>query len=187
MDTWVWILIAVVVIIAVVAGAMCFAQRYRRRRALRERFGPEYDRSVDSSRSRRKAEGELAERAKRREKVEIRPLPDDARKLYVARWNEIQGRFVDRPQVAVVEADDLVTQVMRDRGYPVDDFESQSELVSVDHPEVVHNYRDAHGTYTKTTTGEATTEDLRRAVIAYRALFEELVTDGARSGEHTPS
>jgi hypothetical protein len=83
----------------------------------------------------------------------------------------------------VVEADDLVSQVMRDRGYPVDDFESQSELVSVDHPEVVQNYRTAHGIYTKTTSGEASTEDLRRAVVAYRALFDELVTNGARSDE----
>jgi hypothetical protein len=187
MDTWVWILIAVVVIIAVVAGALWFAQRYRRQRALRERFGPEYDRSVESAGSRRKAEGDLAGRAERRDELDIRPLSRAARQRYAAQWNEIQGRFVDRPEVAVVEADDLVTQVMRDRGYPVDDFESQSKLVSVDHPDVVRNYRDAHGIYTKSTTGEATTEDLRRAVIAYRGLFEELVTDGARSGEHTPS
>jgi hypothetical protein len=187
MDTWVWILIAVVVILAIVAGALWFAQRYRRRRALRERFGPEYDRSVESAKSRRKAEGELAERTERRESLEIRPLPPDSRGRYVARWNEIEGRFIDRPQVSVVEADDLVTQVMSDRGYPVDDFESQSELVSVDHPDLVDKYRAAHGIYTKTTTGEATTEDLRRAVIAYRALFEELVTSGAHTGKHTRS
>jgi hypothetical protein len=84
-----------------------------------------------------------------------------------------------------VEADDLITHVMADRGYLVDDFESQSELVSVDHPQLVQSYRDAHGIYTKTTTGEASTEDLRRAVIAYRALFEELLTNGDRSDDHT--
>jgi hypothetical protein len=187
MDAWVWILIVVVAIAAVAAVAYWFTQRYRRRRALRERFGPEYDRSVDSSKSRRKAEGQLAERAERREKLDIRPLPDDARARYLARWNEIQGRFVDRPQVAVVEADDLVTQVMRDRGYPVDDFESQSDLVSVDHPHIVQKYRVAHGIYTRATNGETSTEDLRRAVVAYRDLFEELATDRARSGEHSRS
>ena len=86
-----------------------------------------------------------------------------------------------------MEADDLTTHVMADRGYPVEDFELQSELVSVDHPDLVQNYRDAHGIYTKTTTGEASTEDLRRAVIAYRALFEELITDGNRSDNHARS
>ena len=187
MTAWLWVLIIIVAIVAIVAGAMWFAQRYRRRRALRERFGTEYDRTVGSVKSRRKAEGELAGRAERREELDIRRLAQAARERYVAQWSELQSRFVDRPQVAVVEADDLVSQVMRDRGYPVDDFESQSQLVSVDHPDVVQSYRTAHGIYTKTTSGEASTEDLRRAVVAYRALFDKLVTDGTGSGEHTGS
>ena len=187
MDAWVWILIAVAAIVLIVAAALWFTMRYRRRRALRERFGSEYDRTIGAVKSRRKAEGELAGRTERRETLEIQPLTEEARELYAVQWSEIQGRFVDRPQVAVVEADDLVTHVMRDRGYPVDDFESQSELVSVDHPDVVQNYRAAHDVYTKATTGEASTEDLRQAVVSYRALFEELVTDGTRSEGRTSS
>ncbi len=176
MDAWVWILIVVAAVVVVVALASWFAQRRRRRRMLHDRFGPEYDRSLESARSRRKAEGELAGRAKQ-----------PARDRYAAQWSELQTRFVDVPQVAVAEADELTTQVMRDRGYPVDDFESQSEMVSVDHPDVVQNYRTGHDIYTKTTRGEASTEDLRKAVVAYRALFEELVTDGERADEHARS
>ncbi len=187
MDAWVWILIVVAAVVVVVALASWFAQRRRRRRMLHDRFGPEYDRSLESARSRRKAEGELAGRAKQRDKLDIRPLSKAARERYAAQWSELQTRFVDVPQVAVAEADELTTQVMRDRGYPVDDFESQSEMVSVDHPDVVQNYRTGHDIYTKTTRGEASTEDLRKAVVAYRALFEELVTDGERADEHARS
>jgi hypothetical protein len=183
MDAWVWIVIAAAAVVVLAVVVFLVARRRRQRRELRDWFGPEYDRSVDSARSRRRAEGELADRAERREQLEIRPLTQAAQARYTAQWNELQRRFVDRPQVAVVEADDLVTQVMRDRGYPVEDFEAQSEVVSVDHPDVVQNYRDAHGIYTRTTSGEATTEDLRRAVMAYRVLFERLVTDGTRRGD----
>jgi hypothetical protein len=179
MDAWIWIVIVAAAVVVLAAIAFWSVRRQRQKRELREWFGPEYDRSVKSARSRRRAEGELAGRAQRRQELEIRPLTSAARARYASQWNELQVRFVDRPQVAVVEADDLITHVMRDRGYPVEDFESQSEIVSVDHPDVVQNYRDAHGIYTKTTTGEASTEDLRQAVIAYRVLFEELVTDGA--------
>jgi hypothetical protein len=186
-DAWVWILIVVVAVVVIVACASWIAVRRRRRRMLHERFGPEYDRSLESARSRREAESELAGRAKQRDELEIRPLSEGARDRYAAQWSELQGRFVDVPQVAVVEAEELTKQVMRDRGYPVDDFESQSDLVSVDHPDVVQNYRNGHDIYMKTTTGEATTEDLRRAVVAYRALFEELMTDGERVDEQTRS
>jgi hypothetical protein len=180
MDVWVWILIAVVAFVVLAGIAVFFAQRQRRRRALRARFGPEYGRRVESASSRRKAETELAGRARRRDKLDIRPLSEAARQRYAAQWDELQGRFVDRPMVAVVDADELVSQVMRERGYPVDEFESQSELISVDHPDVVQNYRTGHAIYAKTTTGEASTEDLRRAVVSYRDLFEELLAeDGA--------
>jgi hypothetical protein len=183
MDTWVWVVIVAAAILVLAAVVFWFVRRRRERRELRDWFGPEYRRTVESARSRRRAEGELAGRTERRRRLQIRPLTQAAQARYGAQWNELQRRFVDRPQVAVVEADDLITQVMRDRGYPVDDFEAQSELVSVDHPDVVQNYREAHGIYTRTTSGEASTEDLRRAVIAYRVLFEELVTDGARSDD----
>jgi hypothetical protein len=180
MDAWVWILIAVVAFLVIVGIAVFVARRNRRRRTLRARFGPEYVRRIDAASSRRKAEAELADRADRRDKLDIRPLTEAARQRYAAQWAELQGRFVDRPVVAVVDADELVAQVMRDRGYPVDDFESQSELISVDHPDVVQNYRTGHAIHAKTTTGEASTEELRQAVVSYRALFEELLAeDGA--------
>jgi hypothetical protein len=185
MDTWVWVVIVVAAVVLLLACVFWVIRRLRERRSLRDWFGPEYDRRVKSARSRRKAEGDLAKRAERRQALPIRPLTHAARARYTAQWNELQVRFVDRPQVVVVEADDLVTEVMRERGYPVDDFESQSELVSVDHPQVVQSYRDAHGIYAKATTGEASTEDLRRAVIAYRVLFEKLVADGNRSDDRT--
>jgi hypothetical protein len=188
MDAWAWILIAVVVVIVVAVAALVFERRRRRRQMLRERFGPEYDRSLESLRSRRKAEDELAERAVRRDELEIRPLTDSARERYQAQWGQLQSRFVDRPVVAVVDADEVCAQVMRERGYPVDDFEARSDLMSVDHPDVVQNYRKGHTIYAKTISGEASTEDLRQAVVAYRALFEDLLADGARSreDEHAP-
>jgi hypothetical protein len=186
-DAWLWIVIAAAVVMIVGAVAFRVARQRVRRRTLRERFGPEYDRSLEAARSRRKAEGDLADRADRRDELDIRPLSDAARQRYVAQWEELQARFVDRPVVAVVDADELVTQVMQDRGYPVDDFEAQSDLISVDHPDVVQNYRVGHAVYGKTTKGQASTDELREAVIAYRALFEELLADSARQDEHAGS
>jgi hypothetical protein len=153
----------------------------RRRQALRDRFGPKYDRRVDGAKGRRKA-GDLAGRAKRRDDLELRPLSLAARDGYAEQWDDFQSRFVDVPQAAVVEADELIVTVMRDRGYPVDDFESQSALVSVDHPSVVQNYRIGDDVRDKSTKkGRATTEDLRQGVMAYRALFDELVNEDAHS------
>jgi hypothetical protein len=185
MDAWVWILIAVVAFLVVVSIALLVARQRRRRRTLRDWFGPEYDRSTKSERSRCKAEGELARRVGRRDELNVRPLTEAARERYAAQWTELQARFVDRPLVAVVEADELLTQLMRDRGYPVVNFESQSEMMSVDHPDVVQNYRTNHAIYVKTADGNASTEDLRQAVVAYRALFEDLLADGSNSDERT--
>jgi hypothetical protein len=181
MDTWLWTLIVVAAVVVLAAVVTMFLLRRRRRHALRDRFGPEYDRRVEGAKSRRKAEGDLAGRAKRRDDLELRPLSQAARDRYAERWDDLQSRFVDVPQAAVVEADELIVTVMRDRGYPVDDFESQSDLVSVDHPRVVQNYRIGHDVRDKSTKGEATTEDLRQGVVAYRALFDELVNEGAHS------
>jgi uncharacterized membrane protein len=181
MDTWVWVLIVVAAVVVLAAVVTMFLLRRRRRHALRDRFGPEYDRRVDGAKSRRKAEGDLAGRAKRRDELELRPLSQAARDRYAEQWEDLQSRFVDVPQAAVVEADELIVMVMRDRGYPVDDFESQSALVSVDHPSVVQNYRIGHDVRDKSSKGEATTEDLRQGVVAYRALFDELLNEGARS------
>ena len=174
MDTWVWIVIGVVVAI-VVLGVLASALRMRRSRSLQDRFGREYDRTVDRAGGRREAEQELREREKRHEELELRPLSEDARERYLQQWQTTQGRFVDDPTGAVSEADDLVQQVMRDRGYPVDDFEQRAADISVEHPDLVEKYRTADGIARASERGEASTEDLRHSVRHYRALFVELL------------
>jgi glucose-6-phosphate dehydrogenase assembly protein OpcA len=167
------IVIVAIVIVAVVVGAM---QMQRRRSArLQDRFGPEYERVVADTGNRRQGESELAIREERREQLDIRPLDADARDRYSAAWQEVQARFVDSPNDAVGEADRLVHQVMRDRGYPMDDFDQRAADVSVDHAGVVADYRAAHDISERNDVGEATTEDLRRAMVHYRALFEDLL------------
>jgi hypothetical protein len=179
MDTWVWIVIGVIVAI-VVLGVVFSALRTRRSRSLQDQFGPEYDRTVDKAGGRREAERELAERQKRHDDLELKPLSQDARERYLQQWQVTQGRFVDDPTGAVSEADDLVQRVMRDRGYPVDDFEQRAADISVEHPELVEKYRTANGIARASERGEASTEDLRHSVRHYRALFVELleVDDG---------
>ena len=176
MDAIVWIVIAVVVVLVVVV-ALAAASSRRRRHHLQTRFGSEYDRTVDGADRRREAERELREREARHDELDLRPLSDASRQRYTQQWQEMQSGFVDRPQVAVADADRLITDLMRERGYPVDDFDTRSELVSVDHPDVVENYRTAHGIAVKTVEGRTSTEDLRQAVISYRALFEEMLVD----------
>ena len=179
MDTWVWIVIGVVVAIVVV-GILATALRTRRSRSLQDQFGGEYDRTVDKAGGRREAERELAERQKRHDELELRPLSEDVRERYLQEWQTTQGRFVDDPTGAVSEADDLVQRVMRDRGYPVDDFEQRAADISVEHPDLVEKYRTADGIARASERGEASTEDLRHSVRHYRALFVELleVDDG---------
>jgi hypothetical protein len=174
MDTWVWIVIGVIVAI-VVLGVVFSALRTRRSRSLQDQFGREYDRTVDKAGGRREAERELAERQKRHDELELKPLSQDARERYLQQWQVTQGRFVDDPTGAVSEADDLVQRVMRDRGYPVDDFEQRAADISVEHPELVEKYRTANGIARASEGGEASTEDLRHSVRHYRALFVELL------------
>ena len=173
MDAWVWILIVVVVLAAVAVAAWAF--RARRTTELKERFGPEYDRVASGASNKREAEAELREREQRRSDFDIRPLDPDARERYREQWEGVQARFVDDPAGAVTEADVLIQAVMRDRGYPVEDFETRSADLSVDHPDVVENYRAAHGIATAHARGNAGTEELRQAVKHYRSLFEELL------------
>jgi hypothetical protein len=177
MDTWIWIAIGAAVVGVVLLLLWAWASRTRRHR-LHGRFGSEYDRAVDRAPSRRKGERELRAREAEHNELELHPLTDAARERYDDQWKTVQMRFIDRPQVAVADADSLVTEVMRERGYPVDDFESKSRLVSVDHPDVVENYRKGHRIYLKTVEGKASTEDLRQAVVCYRALFGDLVHEG---------
>jgi hypothetical protein len=171
---------SIVVVIAVVAVAVLgllawVGLRLGRSRALRRRFGPEYQRVVETTGDRRKAEAELQARQRRVEKLHIRPLPESDLGRYHDAWRSVQARFVEDPKHAVAEADRLVGEVMHARGYPVGDFEQRAADVSVDHPRVVTHYRAAHGIATRSADDQASTEDLRQAVIHYRALFEELL------------
>lgn len=177
MDTWMWIAIAVAVVVVMLV--VWAASSRGRRRKLHGRFGSEYDRTVDRADSRRKGERDLRAREAEHEELELQPLSDAARERYEEQWSTLQMRFVDRPQVAVADADALLTEVMRERGYSVDDFDAKSRSVSVDHPDVVENYRKGHLIFIKTVEGKASTEDLRQAVILYRALFDDLVRKGS--------
>jgi hypothetical protein len=174
MSTWIWIVIAVVAV-AIVAGVVWSALRARRTKTLREGFGSEYDRTVAEAPSKREAETELQERRKRREELDIRPLTPAARDGYLAEWQTTQAHFVDDPGETIGEADLLIQRVMRERGYPVEDFDQRTADISVDHPEVVNNYRAAHGIAIAHERGKASTEDLRQAIVHYRALFDELL------------
>lgn len=169
-----WIVIAVVVLLAVITVALV-GIRKRRTTALREQFGPEYDRTVQTREGQRAAEADLRGREKQRSKLDIRPLPEPARAQFAAEWRGVQEQFVDQPPAAVAAADDLVYRVMGARGYPVDDFDTQADLVSVDHPDVVENYRSAHHIYELSQSQQAGTEDLRSALLHYRSLFDELL------------
>lgn len=173
----IWVLIGVIVVLLCVVGVLVLRQR--RTAQLRQGFGPEYDRVVEERGDQRAAEAELQERRARRRKYDIRPLEESARERYAERWEETQRRFVDQPASAVVDADGLVSEVMRDRGYPVDDFDQQAADVSVDHPDVVEHYRKAHAVSVASAQQSASTEDLRQAMVHYRALFSELLSDGA--------
>lgn len=182
MDAWMWIVLAVLVLV-VLGAVVWFAMQRRRTTQLKEGFGPEYERTVRETGDRRDAEARLSERREKREDLDIRPLSPAACERYAEEWRKVQARFVDEPVGAVAEADRLVTNVMHERGYPMDDFDTQAELVSVDHPDVVHNYREGHDIYLRYDRGDASTEDLRQAMKHYRALFEDLLeTD--QSAEH---
>jgi len=174
MPDWAWIIIVAAAVLIVLAVAAIY-MRSRRSRSLQERFGSEYERTVEEEGGRRGAERELAERERQRERLDIIPLAPEARDRYAESWRTVQTRFVDDPAGAVGEADRLVTDVMRERGYPIDDFDQRAADISVDHPDVVENYRAGHALYLKEDRGEADTENLRQAFVHYRALFSELL------------
>jgi hypothetical protein len=176
MSTWVWIVIAIAAVVIVAAVAWSIS-RSRRTSKLREGFGPEYDRTVDRTGDRSAAEADLLDRERRHEQLDLRPLDPGARRALVDDWQATQANFVDDPTVAVGDADRLIQRAMRERGYPVDDFEERAALVSVDHPLVVERYRRAHAVADANTAGAASTENLRQAIQDYRALFIEIVED----------
>jgi hypothetical protein len=168
------IALAAAVIVVVVVAAWLYGRKRRAATAgLRQKFGPEYERAVLTHGS--KAEAKLVDREKRVESLNIRDLDSIEHERYSKQWQAVQSRFVDSPKGAVAEADDLVSSVMKARGYPVSDFDQRAADISVDHPRVVENYRSAHQIALRVGKDQATTEELRTAMIHYRSLFEELV------------
>lgn len=175
------VLVAIIVVVVLVAiGIGIWAYLRDRTRKLHDRFGPEYDRTIREVGNRRQAEEVLAKREKRVDRFHIRPLEPADQTRFTEQWRQVQARFVDDPKMAVAEADSLVADLMNARGYPVSDFEQRAADISVDHPHVVENYRGAHAIALRHQRGEASTEDLRQAMVHYRTLFDDLL--GAREG-----
>jgi len=180
-DTLTWIVLAGVLVVAVIALAAWLYYQKKQSRNLQKRFGPEYSRTVHELGSRTKAESELKARQKRVEHLNIVPLQPAEAARFSQAWKVLQRRFVDNPKGVVVQADRLVRELMLKRGYPMGDFAHRAADISVDHPSVVENYRAAQAIALRDERGEATTEDLRKAVVHYRALFNELLE--ARAGK----
>ena len=168
------VILIIVAVAAIAFGLFMYIQKERTKR-LRSKFGPEYDRVVDSYGDRSKAEEDLVHRQKRVEKLHLRDLtPADADRFADA-WRAEQARFVDSPRDAIANADRLVIELMKTRGYPMGDFEQRAADISVDHPVVLENYRAAHAIAVRDSQATASTEDLRQAMVHYRTLFEELL------------
>ena len=175
----VWV-VAAVVVVALLA-AFWYASQQRRRTHLREQFGPEYDRVVTEEGDEGRADRVLSDREKRVKKLDIHPLAGAKRDEFTQRWREVQARFVDDPRGAVGDADRLIGEAMAARGYPVGDFEQRAADISVEHPNVVTDYRTAHDIAVSDRREKATTEQLRRAMVHYRSLFGDLVGDDDRA------
>jgi FtsZ-interacting cell division protein ZipA len=175
-QTLTWIIVAVVALL-VIALVAWLVTRKRKSSQLQDRFGPEYERTVESSDNRRAAERDLRERAERREQLDIRPLDPMSRDRHAASWRQVQEQFVDRPAEAVTDAQTLVTRVMSERGYPVDDPDQQVKDLSVDHADVMDEFRSARQISELNDRKQATTEQLRQAMVHYRALFGRLLGD----------
>jgi hypothetical protein len=188
MPVWSWFFIAAAVLIALtlVMLAILSVTSRRKTRRLKERFGAEYERAVDEAGGQRAAEQELVARERKREKLDVVALSPDAHKRYAEQWHVVQRVFVDDPSGAVGEADRLVTEVMRERGYPVDDFDQRASDISVDHPDTVEHYRAAHTLYLAQETADIGTEAQRQAFVHYRALFEELLGTDHEIDKNTP-
>lgn len=188
MDPIYWVILAGAVVAALAIGAAItwLVMRRRHGRRLRERFGPEYEHVLEETGSARRAEEELVRREERVRQFNIHPITAEQRARYAETWRGVQASFVDAPVRAVAEADELVIEVMKERGYPMGDFEQRAEDLSVDHPRVVRNYRDAHALAIRSDRGEADTEDLRQAMVYYRELFEDLLEDTTAATDGRP-
>lgn len=177
--------LGIVVVLVLIAIAV-IVPRMRRSKELHEKFGPEYDRTLASSRDRGRAEAELEKRVERVEQLKIRPLNAADKARFEGAWRADQARFVDDPRGAVTEADRLVADLMQVRGYPLADFDQRAADVSVDHPRLVNEYRAAHDIAERDASGAVTTEDLRAAMVHYRALFADLLETGSTVGDGVP-
>jgi hypothetical protein len=175
MDRQTMEVVVTVVIFAALAIAAWFFYRRNESERLAQHFGPEYGRAVDELGSRTKAEAELRTRQKRVEKLNIVPLTPAEAQRFSQEWTSLQARFVDNPKGSLIEADQLVRELMSKRGYPMGDFERRAADISVDHPNVVNHYRAAQNIVMRDRRGDADTESLRKAVVHYRALFDELL------------
>jgi len=174
------VIVLIIALVAAIGAAIWLYMRNRRTEHLQNRFGSEYDRALASHHDQREAEQELEQRAERVEHLNIRRLSADERDRFADNWRSVQARFVDDPPGATGDADQLVGEVMAARGYPVGDFEQRAADVSVNHPRVVEHYRAAHTIALRNTHGQADTEQLRQALVHFRALFEDLLeTDTA--------
>jgi hypothetical protein len=166
------VILIVIVALLIAAAALWLT---RRSKGLKERFGPEYEKTVSKTGSQWRAESELQQRQERHGQLDIRPLDPDRRNHYLEAWRAAQARFVDAPSDAIKEADGLVQEVMAERGYPINSFEQRASDISVDHSQVVSDYRAAHDISLANEEGEASTDDLRQAMVHYRSLFEDLL------------
>lgn len=184
MDVW---LIAVIVVLLVVGAAAWYATKSRRSttssRQLKDRFGPEYDRAVERAPDREQAEDELKQRIERHERYEITELTGEQRERYVATWRDVQRRFVDEPEATLGEADRLITQAMRDRGYPTEHFGQKIDDLSVEHAGTVNAYREAHDIADRHEQSGVSTDELRLAMKRYRTVFESVVGTQTAAGE----
>jgi len=174
-DAQTWIILVGAIALALIGLGAWFAYQRKQSHRLQERFGTEYGRTVDELKSRTKAESNLKEREKRVERLNIAPLTPSEAARFIQAWKTLQRGFVDNPKGVVVTADQLVRELMLKRGYPMGDFEHRAADISVDHPAVVQNYRAAQAIAMRDERGEASTEDLRKAVVHFRALFDELL------------
>jgi hypothetical protein len=178
METWVWIVIAAAVVIVLALIGLALARR-RRRTHLRETFGSEYDRTLSRADNRRAAEQELSQREQRHEDYELRPLSPAARSRFQDEWAGVQARFVDDPEGAVRGADNIVMRVMEEQGYPSNgDVEARAADLSVEHADVVGQYRRGHALLEGSRESHEATEELRQAMRCFRTAFEELIEDG---------
>jgi hypothetical protein len=187
MPVWSWFFIAAAVLIAITLAwvAILFVTGRKRTARLKAHFGPEYERAVDEAGDKRAGELDLVAREKKRQKLDIVALSPEAHARYSEQWRAVQAAFVDDPSGVVGDADRLLTQVMRDRGYPTDDFDQRASDISVDHPDVVEHYRAAHTLHVAQEVGNIDTEAQRQAFVHYRALFEHLLGAEVESDKNT--